>query len=63
MASCVKTTSIACDITKTSQEKDRSPKNQVTSGQGELKETETEKVVERLRTWHAMQPCYKRELY
>lgn len=50
MASCVKTTSIACDIIKTSQEKDRSPqKNQVKSGQGELKETETEKVVERLK--------------
>lgn len=41
MASCVKSTSIACDIIKTSQEKDRSPKNQVKSGQGELKETET----------------------
>lgn len=52
MASCVKATSIACDITKTSQEKDRSPKNQVKSGQGEL--IETEKVVERLKTWHTM---------
>lgn len=61
MASCVTTNSIVCDITKTSQEKDRSPKNQVKSGQGEL--IETEKVVERLKTWHAMKPCYKRELY
>lgn len=47
MASCVKTTSTACDTIKTSQEKDRYPKNQVKCGQGDLKETE--KVVESLK--------------